>query len=299
MEKKPKPILPFSERMRLVKALKCVDATVPQETYSPLSNLKTIKPDIIMESESHSEEDLKKLRKIAKFIGCRIIIMPYYPEQSSTKIKNHVVSHWQSDSDSLENNLKNLKHKKKARPKKEDRIKRNNETRIRSAFKSFIWRITGVIILAIITYAYTRHLFQTTLITFLHHGIFLFVFYIHERIWMKIKSFNNIIARSLAKMFTYETLCGTIILGTITYLVTGSWKAMTAITLTYIGVKHVTYVFNEFIWKKIRWGKIEKEKSLVKITNKPSFKYSALLITLTMMLIILIMMALVVFYLVK
>ena len=172
---------------------------------------------------------------------------------------------------------------------------RDSETRTRSAFKSFIWRIIGVIILAIITYAYTRNLFQTTLITFLHHGIFLFVYYIHERIWMKIKSFGNLTLRSLAKMFTYETLCGNIILGTITYLITGSWKAMTAITLTYIGIKHVIYVFNEFIWKKIKWGTIEKEKSLVKITNKPSFKYGAILIILMMMLIVLILMALIIF----
>ena len=55
-------------------------------------------------------------------------------------------------------------------------------------------------------------------------------------------------------MFTYETLCGNIILGTITYLITGSWKQMTAITITYIGIKHVIYIFNEFIWKNIKLG---------------------------------------------
>jgi len=51
-------------------------------------------------------------------------------------------------------------------------------------------------------------------------------------------------------MFTYETLLGNIILGTITYAITGDWKAMTVITLTYIGIKHIMYIINEFIWKE-------------------------------------------------
>ena len=64
-------------------------------------------------------------------------------------------------------------------------------------------------------------------------------------------------ARSLGKMFTYETLCGNIILGLITYMITGNVKQMTAITLTYIGTKHVVYVWNEFIWRSIKWGQVE------------------------------------------
>jgi len=130
-----------------------------------------------------------------------------------------------------------------------------NETRIRSSFKSLIWRLLGVLILAIITYAYTQKWVTTGLITIIHHGVFLFVFYFHERIWLKIKKIKNLTTRSLLKMLTYETLCGNVILGTITYLVTGSWKQMTAITLTYIGIKHIIYIFNEFVWDRIKIGK--------------------------------------------
>jgi len=127
-----------------------------------------------------------------------------------------------------------------------------SESKLRSVSKSVIWRIMGVLILAIVTYAYTRQWIQTGLITIIHHGIFLFVFYFHERLWLKIKGVKNLIARSILKMFTYETLCGNVILGTITYFVTGSWKQMTAITLTYIGIKHICYIFNEFVWEKQR-----------------------------------------------
>jgi len=126
------------------------------------------------------------------------------------------------------------------------------EKKIRSVTKSIIWRIVGVIILAIITYIYTRSWITTGLITFIHHFVFLFVFYFHERIWLKFKKPTGL-KRKIAKMLTYETLCGNIILGTITLLITGSWKAMTAITLTYIGIKHITYVFNEIVWEKIKW----------------------------------------------
>ena len=90
MEKKPKPTLSFSERRKLVESLKCVDVVVAQDTYSPINNLNTIRPDVIMESDSHSEEDLKKTRKAAELIGCKVQVMPYFPEQSSTKIKDKI-----------------------------------------------------------------------------------------------------------------------------------------------------------------------------------------------------------------
>ncbi len=129
------------------------------------------------------------------------------------------------------------------------------EIKSRSALKSFLWRIMGISILGGVSYFYTRKWIQTSIITFLHHGIFLFVFYFHERIWQKMKYPVNYTARSIAKMFTYETICGNIILGIITYAITGSWKTMTAITITYIAIKHLIYILNEFVWKKIKWGK--------------------------------------------
>lgn len=130
----------------------------------------------------------------------------------------------------------------------------NTELKSRSALKSFIWRIIGIIVLATVTYFYTHKWIQTGLITFIHHGVFLFVFYFHERLWLRIRYFKTQLARSIAKMFTYETILGNLILGSITYLITGSWKQMTVITLTYIGIKHTIYIWNEFIWKGIKWG---------------------------------------------
>lgn len=90
MEKKPKPTLSFSERLRLVQSLKCVDCVVTQDTYSPSKNLKSIQPDIHIESSSHTDKDLKKIYKVCKSGNIRIIKMPYYSEQSSTEIKEKI-----------------------------------------------------------------------------------------------------------------------------------------------------------------------------------------------------------------
>lgn len=88
MEKKPKPTMSFRERLRLVQSLKCVDCAVPQDEYSPLNNLKAIQPDIHMESSSHlGNSYIDELKK--EFKG-RIVMTPYYPEQSSTAIKNKI-----------------------------------------------------------------------------------------------------------------------------------------------------------------------------------------------------------------
>jgi len=91
MEKKKKPILSFAERMELAAAIKYVDAVVPQETYSPLPNVLKIKPDILMESVSHGEPAIEEARKAMESIGGRLIITPYYPGQSSTKIKKSII----------------------------------------------------------------------------------------------------------------------------------------------------------------------------------------------------------------
>lgn len=90
IEKKKKPILSFPERMELAAAIKYVDVVVPQETYSPLPNAIRIKPDILMESASHGEDAIEEARKTMENIGGRVIVTPYYPGKSSTKIKQAI-----------------------------------------------------------------------------------------------------------------------------------------------------------------------------------------------------------------
>ena len=124
----------------------------------------------------------------------------------------------------------------------------NKDSHVKSFIKSFIWRIVGVLTLAAVTYFYTRNWITTSWVTFLHHGVFLIVFYLHERFWQKV-DIKNMLARSVLKCLTYETILGNFILGIITLAITGDVQQMTKITLTYIGIKHLMYIVNESIWK--------------------------------------------------
>ena len=87
MEKKKKTVLNLRERMDLVGSLEFVDAVVAQEDYSSLNNVKRIKPDVLFESPSHEEQPANEY--VTKY-GGRVICLPYYPEQSSTEIKNKI-----------------------------------------------------------------------------------------------------------------------------------------------------------------------------------------------------------------
>ena len=90
MEKKPRPLLSFEDRIDLAAAIKYVDVVVAQETYSPLQNVMRIRPDILMESSSHDEQDIEKARKVMEEINGIVIVIPYFPGQSSTNIKNEL-----------------------------------------------------------------------------------------------------------------------------------------------------------------------------------------------------------------
>ncbi len=92
MEKKPRPILSFEDRMNLASAIEYVDLVVAQETYSPMPNVMSIQPDVLMESTSHDEEQIKKAREYMDSIGGRVVVIPYYPGESSTHIKNEIES---------------------------------------------------------------------------------------------------------------------------------------------------------------------------------------------------------------
>jgi len=118
----------------------------------------------------------------------------------------------------------------------------------KSILKSVMWRVIGVFWLAGITYTFTQSWVQMSLTTFIHHGIFLVVFYLHDRAWAKSKMRPKL--KYAIKAFTYEVVLGNIILGLITYFVTGDIKQMTWITLTYIQSKLILYFFYDWAWSR-------------------------------------------------
>lgn len=129
----------------------------------------------------------------------------------------------------------------------------NHETRKRSLTRSVVWRIIGIVFLALVTYLYTGDLITTTLVTVLHHGTFIVVYYLHERFWLKIRWLKDSRWKPIARVITYEVILGNVILGIITLCLTGSIQTMTAITLTYICNKYWMYYVYDYVWGRIRW----------------------------------------------
>ena len=90
IEKKPPPILPFSERLEIANSMIFPDQVVPQKTYSPMENLKIYKPNVLMESTSHSKESISELKSHMQKVNGKVVINPYYEAQSSSKIKQKI-----------------------------------------------------------------------------------------------------------------------------------------------------------------------------------------------------------------
>jgi len=105
------------------------------------------------------------------------------------------------------------------------------ESHIRSMVRSIIWRIMGILILALITWFYTRSFIQTTIITVSHHLCFIVIYYLHERLWQFIG--DRIVGkkRSILRAFLYEIILGHFILGFISLIV--NWLMVESISDNY------------------------------------------------------------------
>jgi len=60
--------------------------------------------------------------------------------------------------------------------------------------------------------------------------------------------------RSLVKSATWRTT-GILVLGTITWVITGNWIQTTYITAAFNIVQVVLYYFHERLWERTNWGK--------------------------------------------
>ena len=123
-------------------------------------------------------------------------------------------------------------------------------SRKQSMIKSIVWRIMGVFVLGAVTYYFTRHWVITTYITLVHHAFFLFVYYLHERLWEWFRSMNYRMAdrlQTVVKAFTYEIILGMGFGGLIVFFFTGSFPMVTKITGTYTIIKLIMYYFYDQI----------------------------------------------------
>lgn len=86
------PIIPFEERIEIVRNIKCVDFAVMQDDLDPTETLKRIallQPDIIVHGDDWGENfpGAEYMRSIGK----QAIRTKYYPHQSTTKIVEGII----------------------------------------------------------------------------------------------------------------------------------------------------------------------------------------------------------------
>ena len=73
--------------------------------------------------------------------------------------------------------------------------------------------------------------------------------------------------RSMVKSVTWRAI-GVILLGVISYLITGDLKEMTVITLLFHSIRLVLYYYHERWWERISWGKIKRPLAELPVNKK-------------------------------
>ena len=68
--------------------------------------------------------------------------------------------------------------------------------------------------------------------------------------------------RSWTKSFVWRII-GMLILGVLTFSVTGSAAEASIITLVFHAIRVILYYFHERLWEMIQWGRSSKNESLV------------------------------------
>jgi uncharacterized membrane protein len=74
-------------------------------------------------------------------------------------------------------------------------------------------------------------------------------------------------ARAWVKSLVWR-IFGIVILGTVSWLVTHSWKEMTVITIIFHGVRVILYYFHERVWERIHWGRIKHPLSVLPVNRE-------------------------------
>lgn len=87
-----KPVMEFSERIKILKALAVVDMVIAQDSLDlvPLSHIKKYDIDYVIVGDDCKSRDIPTLRKLEK--ECRVIYVPYTKEISTSIIKKRIIN---------------------------------------------------------------------------------------------------------------------------------------------------------------------------------------------------------------
>jgi len=91
--KKNVPVIPLSQRMRMLKSLECVDDVVSYDKLEYVTQCKAVDADIFVIGEDWGDKSHNiAVEKYLKSKGAKIVQVSYNPKTSSTKIKQNVIA---------------------------------------------------------------------------------------------------------------------------------------------------------------------------------------------------------------
>lgn len=85
------PIIPFEERLRIVKALKCVDEVVKQTVLTEIEQLKLLDVDVVTIGDDWKNKHLAGLEWMKSQPGKEVVYLEYTPGVSTTGIKRKII----------------------------------------------------------------------------------------------------------------------------------------------------------------------------------------------------------------
>ena len=87
--KKKNPVIPFSERIEIVRSIKYVDAVIAQEDLNKIDIWKKVKFDFMVVGDDwYNSKKWKKIDDILIKKNVKVMYFPYTKSTSSTKINN-------------------------------------------------------------------------------------------------------------------------------------------------------------------------------------------------------------------
>lgn len=97
--KHKRAVIPFAERMEIVRAIRYVDAVIPQETLDKFETWKKLKFDVLFVGDDwYQTEKWNEYERQFAEVGVRIVYFPYTKGTSSTilndvlqKLRNELV----------------------------------------------------------------------------------------------------------------------------------------------------------------------------------------------------------------
>jgi len=85
--KKKKPVIPFAERLEIVKSIRYVDSAIPQENIDKFETWKKIHFDVLFVGDDwFAHPNWEKMEKKFQSVGVRVVYFPYTKGTSSTLI---------------------------------------------------------------------------------------------------------------------------------------------------------------------------------------------------------------------